>query len=745
MTGIANADLENTSIKSQSKAQHANDFFAKYPSLHAFFDHELELSAIDEGDETCELEIRPSLNAILSILTRLRVNTNDGGRNVIEDDILDPSSFIPHLEACSSSKYMSIRDRCATAVAIVARPFERSRIVTAALDEATYSEGYSNRTHGALLRTRSVLKVILDECCARNSTHKMCDEFTEEIARCALRGLLQSSHLFTDMDGPGSSTVPALLASTWLECAIATLQLSDVVISRASSSNICSSRLASMPAALLEIVDASTTSVDVFQRLLDQRYLGEPGLSNLSSVISSRLVEWNIVNKKDVSTISRVLTEDRVPYEGKEAILETLLTCALANKISDTDACSLEASIWEYLHRTTSCLGGVGCDYECSYASLKLTLQLLGRWNITSRNHSEHLNTLSALQQRIRNEECRVEAMRTWGVLLSGRMNEARVCDENMSEIAANAYEFVTLLDCETLDWQSGSTDVRLAAADALHNSGLLNFVFRNGDKELVSSIAVNNEARTKLVEITFRLLEDEDDDVRRSACEGIMCAINGTIKLDDLPRTEYVIKIAFHALFDGRIIMRSWLADSFARLLPEVNKSTSARLLSAFSEQIKSSPRNHQKIFDEEEHPRKEQMLLAQMATHALKCGMMRNDSYTNSVVTALSTANVTIEGCVNNLERLINIAKSANIDASRYVNENVEAFHFVTVNMIVIWMLLKRSSPPARIRDICDVFSKESSVYPSLRDVALCTVLGNSSKEGLDVNQRHHPCFLL
>ena len=85
----------------------------------------------------------------------------------------------------------------------------------------------------------------------------------------------------------------------------------------------------------------------------------------------------------------------------------------------------------------------------------KLTLQLLGRWNITSRNHSEHLNTLGALQQRIRNEECRVEAMRTWGVLLSGRMNEARVCDENMSEIAANAYEFVTLLDCETLDWQS--------------------------------------------------------------------------------------------------------------------------------------------------------------------------------------------------------------------------------------------------------------------------------------------------
>ena len=53
---------------------------------------------------------------------------------------------------------------------------------------------------------------------------------------------------------------------------------------------------------------------------------------------------------------------------------------------------------------------------------------------------------------------------------------------------------------------------------------------------------------------------EDEDDDVRRSACEGIMCAINGTIKLDDLPRTEYVIKIAFHALFDNCTIMNPWL-----------------------------------------------------------------------------------------------------------------------------------------------------------------------------------------
>jgi hypothetical protein len=79
LTGIANADYEITSIKSQSKALHANDFFTKYPSLHAFFDRELELSAIDEGDETCEVEIRPSLNAILAILTRLKVNTNYEG------------------------------------------------------------------------------------------------------------------------------------------------------------------------------------------------------------------------------------------------------------------------------------------------------------------------------------------------------------------------------------------------------------------------------------------------------------------------------------------------------------------------------------------------------------------------------------------------------------------------------------------------------------------------------------------
>ena len=123
------------------------------------------------------------------------------------------------------------------------------------------------------------------------------------------------------------------------------------------------------------------------------------------------------------------------------------------------------------------------------------------------------------------------------------------------------------------------------------------------------------------------------------------MCAINGTIKLDDLPRTEYVIKIAFHALFDGGTIMRPWLADSFARLLPEVNKSTSARLLSAFSEQIKSSPRNHQKIFDEERASEEGTDASRTNGYASLKCGMMRSDSYTNSVVTALSTANVTIE----------------------------------------------------------------------------------------------------
>jgi hypothetical protein len=372
---------------------------------------------------------------------------------------------------------------------------------------------------------------------------------------------------------------------------------------------------------------------------------------------------------------------------------------------------------------------------------LKLALQLLARLDQTGATHSEHLNTLCALSQRVRNEECRVEAMRTWGVLLS--------VSENGSDIAENAYEFVTLLDRETMDWQCASTDVRLAAADALHNSGLLKYVFKNGEKEGLKSLFVNDEAHTKLVKISFLILEDEDDDVRRSACVGVMSAINGTTTIKDLPQTECVLKLAFRALFDGRTTMEPWLADSFALLLPEVCESTSTILLTAFSEQkIKSTTRNHQKLFDEEEHPRREPMLLAQMAAHALKRAMMESNDYADTVVNALSAARVTIEGCVHNLERFIDIAKSANMDAACYANENVEAFHFVTVNMIVIWML-KNSSPSAQsFREACVVFSGASLVHPSLRFTALRTVLGNSAEgEDCDDNERqhHHPCFLL
>ena len=527
-----------------------------------------------------------------------------------------------------------------------------------ALDEATYSERYSNRTHGALLRVKSVLRIIMDESCDRSSARKACDEFTEEITRCALRGLLQSSHLLKKMDKNGDPIVPALLASTWLECAIVTLQLSDVLLSCASSPSLSSSRLASMPSALLEIVDVNTSSVDALRGQLDQRYSSEPGLSDLTSLISRRLVEWSIINGNDLSTVSRVLTDDGVPYEGKEAIMETLLACALADEISDVDACTLSSCIWNYLHRMTSSFDGVVRDCEGSYASLKLALQLLARLDQTGATHSEHLNTLCALSQRVRNEECRVEAMRTWGVLLS--------VSENGSDIAENAYEFVTLLDRETMDWQSASTDVRLAAADALHNSGLLKYVFKNGEKEALKSLFVNDEAHTKLVKISFLILEDEDDDVRRSACVGVMSAINGTTTIKDLPQTECVLKLAFRALFDGRTTMEPWLADSFALLFPEVCESTSTILLTAFSEQKLRAPLEIIKSYSTRKNIRGGNRCFSHKWPHMHSSAMMESNDYADTVVNALSAARVTIEGCVHNLERFIDIAKSANMDAA-------------------------------------------------------------------------------
>ena len=139
--------------------------------------------------------------------------------------------------------------------------------------------------------------------------------------------------------------------------------------------------------------------------------------------------------------------------------------------------------------------------------------------------------------------------------------------------------------------------------------------------------------------------------------------------------------------------------------------------------------------------------MLLAQMVAHALKSAMLENEEYADAAVAALSAAGVTIEGCIYNLERFIDIAKSANMDASRYADEDVEAFRFVTINMIIIWMLKDASLPTRNFLEICDVFSEAPFVHPSLRLTALCAVRDDINKDDSidDETQHQHPCFLL
>lgn len=795
LTGIANSDnyLENsTSVKSQSKALHANDFFAKYPSLHTFFNSELELSAMDERNETYddehrETELRPSLNAILAILIRLKVNIN----NDINISLFDPSIFVDHLEACSSSKYMSIRDRCATAIAIVARPFERSRIITRALDEATYSEGYSNRSHGSLLRLLRILDILLLDENSKNMCKKggnASSTVTLEIIQCAMRGLLQSCHLSkADMYGDDNATkVPALLSSTWLECAIMTLKLSGIVTCSSSS------RQSALPSALLEVVDSNTSSI-VMCNFLKKRHISEPGLSVLASVIVRRFVDENIGSEEGMCSICKILTEnDYLPYEAKDALLDALLSYAFSDtRVIAKNITLLYTTVWSYIfHEFDRDMLG-GCD--CSHISLKLALRLLGRLikinylNIdyglltmtTTRKTTtnEELQMLCNLSTKDiqRNEECRVEAMRTWGVAISVQMKKSSAAREKT--LYANICEFIKMLDFATLDWESASADVRSAVADALSYSELLTNILREHDDDDEDqprpAVFAYTHIWVSLLPITLRLLEDEDEDVRISACRAVISAIDSkslttSLTVYELPQTEYVLNRFFSAVLKNTRTTKSAsssVASFFAKLLEEVCESSNTNMTTSLlflQMKYKKSDNNNnntksskqQKLFDKEEHPRKEKMLLAQMAMQAIY-----EDNNIPFISSALKKVGISYEGCVRNLERFCNTMKSENVNVITCVNEDADAFLYVTLNFIAVWMLSSAaaaaaadSSTAAVVKEsfskICSEFINcrcDDFVHPSLRQVVTLSAQMVASDEDRKSEDSSSPCFLL
>ena len=145
-----------------------------------------------------------------------------------------------------------------------------------------------------------------------------------------------------------------------------------------------------------------------------------------------------------------------------------------------------------------------------------------------------------------------------------------------------------------------------MALADALLYSNLLISAMKsdndcNANDDTLHML--DAETLGKIFEVTLRFLEDEDEEVRHSACSAVLSAVYGVSHKPKLV-TEVVIKLAFASFISG---MKSKSAPFFAKLFQHNDSDTNN----------KRQPGRY--IFDAEDHPRREPTLIAQIATQAV------------------------------------------------------------------------------------------------------------------------------
>ncbi|KAI9340298.1 putative death-receptor fusion protein-domain-containing protein [Obelidium mucronatum] len=146
------------------------EFFARFPSLHAFMTAKLAVavSKFDGEDHA----VHPAFYPILTILARLKPTDFDGNNSH-----LTLSAFKPLVEKCASSSFIKVREITARAYAALIPAAEFSQTVKQIMAGLTSSLEY-NDTHGRLLIVRNLIQMHLFR---EKPTNDVIAEFSSQI------------------------------------------------------------------------------------------------------------------------------------------------------------------------------------------------------------------------------------------------------------------------------------------------------------------------------------------------------------------------------------------------------------------------------------------------------------------------------------------------------------------------------------------------------------------------------------
>lgn len=583
------------------------DFSHKYPTLMTYLLRELETATVTLHSPGA-VDVHPSLNPILALLSRLRpslqrdVHTNTG------------SEFIAPILRCAAGKYLAVRTTASRALVSVLTSTRLQEHVDEILEfKFLNSVARLNDVHGALLCTLEVIGEV------RRSTYED-DVCWSEFSDAVCIRLISCAEIAMTSRSP-------LISAAWLRCAEATVAVAN------SATHSC--KRVGCPCGeqhesnhlrdLMQMLWQCTAPV------LSSAVAHHPGSSEWNKAAAGARVRLALGHDSS-SVLLRKRVRDLLDTGDVEtALLDTLDQSrdyeyrAEAYKAMFKTPCDGDDAfrlVAQRLRRFVAKSLASETRHSCS----RRALQCIDAWSKLCVVDDEEERIIWDAVRRVTfsdiNERVRAEGMRCLAQLCKRRL------DVNADDIlnSGTVNEFVQTISAGANPLMSDET--RSASMDALAQSELLS--------HLKSSI-LRDEQAGELALLTWKcaltLVEDEDQEIRAKASVMISAALSNS------PSHAHGEEI----LCDTFAHMHAELGqfESFNQYVVEL--ATGPGFTETTFSSLVANATNIRRLFDKEaDNPYSEPLLWAQLASKQILDGF--DDSKVASI--ALGRVMNTIDG---------------------------------------------------------------------------------------------------
>lgn len=583
------------------------DFTSKYPDLMTYLLQELEKATVALHSPGA-VDVHPSLNPILALLSRLRpslqrdVHTNAG------------NEFIAPILRCASGKYLAVRTTASRALVSVLTSTRLREHVDEILEfKSLNSDPRLNDVHGALLCVLEVLGEVRrstydDDVCWSEFSDAVC----VKLISCAERAMTSRS---------------PLIFAAWLRCAEATVAVAN------SATRSCKH----VGCSCLEQHESKSLR-DLIQMLwqctapvLSSTVARHPGSS-----------EWNKAAAGARVRLALGYDSSSVPLrKSVQDLFETgSIETAILDTLDQTRDYEYRAEAYKALFKTPydrneafkviaqrlRRIAAENLETETRHTCSRRSLQCIDAWSklcvVDDEEEQIVWNAVRQVTFTDRNERVRAEGIRCLAQLCKRRLRVN--VDDVLNSGTLN--EFVHTISTGANPAMSDET--RSAAVDALAQSELLS--------HLKSSI-LRDEKAGELALLTWKcaltLVEDEDQDIRAKASVTISAALSDSAS--HAHGEEILCDVFSHMHAElGRF-------ESFKQFVIEL--AIGQKFTETSFSSLVASATSIRRLFDKEaDNPYSEPLLLAQLASKQIVDGF--DDSHAAAI--ALERVMDTIDG---------------------------------------------------------------------------------------------------